>query len=86
MTHIVWGIQFVAFPICRNEVTAREGIDTEYGSHPLKSWTSSRNEVTAREGIDTAIVKYYSNISTQGRNEVTAREGIDTPFSSSERL
>ena len=64
---------------CRNEVTAREGIDTAPG--PDNSYTAflSRNEVTAREGIDTLCCTTPPT-SDYGyrRNEVTAREGIDT--------
>ena len=44
--------------LCRNEVTAREGIDT---LHPVSLLGCdpcySRNEVTAREGIDTLYMK-----------------------------
>ena len=41
--------------IGRNEVTAREGIDTSTDATNFNSSTSSRNEVLAREGIDTSL-------------------------------
>ena len=66
----------------RNEVLAREGIDT-FLLLILQRINPSvcRNEVLAREGIDTygkncCINSQYSPC----RNEVLAREGIDTHY------
>ncbi|SCJ79653.1 Uncharacterised protein [uncultured Lachnospira sp.] len=61
----------------RNEVTAREGIDT-YSPSPFRERLPCRNEVTAREGIDTEIYECHKALLPGCRNEVTAREGIDT--------
>ena len=62
---------------CRNEVLAREGIDTpdicRKSSHAL----NRRNEVLAREGIDTTTLNSNPHL-VLCRNEVLAREGIDT--------
>ena len=38
---------------CRNEVSAREGIDTQCNHQPPLATLCRRNEVSAREGIDT---------------------------------
>ena len=61
----------------RNEVSAREGIDTllflSIGITRLR-----RNEVSAREGIDTIMKSKQNSTGPTGRNEVSAREGIDT--------
>ena len=65
----------------RNEVTAREGIDTPIQITTGKNAAVGRNEVTAREGIDTSPFDKVRVTRTLGRrNEVTAREGIDTIY------
>ena len=46
-------IFFSSLHTSRNEVLAREGIDTFRVTVPQKIVTSCRNEVLAREGIDT---------------------------------
>ena len=65
----------------RNEVLAREGIDTTaLGSTEIISLTG-RNEVLAREGIDTKNDERSNSRRYQyRRNEVLAREGIDTNY------
>ncbi len=45
--------------LCRNEVTAREGIDTHTWRQALIKPPPRRNEVTAREGIDTQSPASY---------------------------
>ena len=62
----------------RNEVLAREGIDTVAPNNTSYSVLCSRNEVLAREGIDTKWNSTIPGISATCRNEVLAREGIDT--------
>ena len=66
-----------ALALRRNEVLAREGIDTR--PH-RESWAVSRhrrNEVLAREGIDTfQLVLFFAN-NLPGSNEVLDREGIN---------
>ena len=62
----------------RNEVLAREGIDTYTESGYLPMVPDGRNEVLAREGIDTAQILNASEKCSESRNEVLAREGIDT--------
>ena len=62
----------------RNEVTAREGIDTRNSDTFHRSNIYGRNEVTAREGIDTNTLSDTNFARMPRRNEVTAREGIDT--------
>ena len=61
---------------CRNEVTAREGIDTTPPQFLALQLSTGRNEVTAREGIDTTRSLYSLGLVGSRRNEVTAREGI----------
>ena len=52
-------LEFVAFCVheyrSRNEVLAREGIDTLTEKSSIVNSVSCRNEVLAREGIDTFI-------------------------------
>ena len=60
----------------RNEVLAREGIDTVERRLYLEM-PPGRNEVLAREGIDTfQLVLFFAN-NLPGSNEVLDREGIN---------
>ena len=64
---------------CRNESSAREGIDTYLSLLSLCHIASCRNESSAREGIDTMrLVWICYPVFIRGRNESSAREGIDT--------
>ena len=69
----------------RNEVLAREGIDTKLHYQHWCGKNHRRNEVLAREGIDTLEI-FHSSYYIQSRNEVLAREGIDTKFDYSSRM
>ena len=63
----------------RNEVLAREGIDTMLSMIQKDiAAIPGRNEVLAREGIDTWSYLQYYGAGSHCRNEVLAREGIDT--------
>ena len=62
----------------RNEVLAREGIDTDTVVNGDDVDFPCRNEVLAREGIDTYCLIASFTWNSTGRNEVLAREGIDT--------
>ena len=46
---------------CRNEVLAREGIDTLFLGNLCQAALEGRNEVLAREGIDTVDVITYDS-------------------------
>ena len=61
----------------RNEVPAREGIDTAELLSQVPYQAQGRNEVPAREGIDTLLPNSLGHLRIC-RNEVLAREGIDT--------
>ena len=63
----------------RNEVLARESIDTKIWIIDIVVAFPSRNEVLARESIDTFHVCHIkASHFDSGRNEVLARESIDT--------
>ena len=63
----------------RNELQAREGIDTILAESHEGKHALCRNELQAREGIDTYHHDRFRQILYPGsRNELQAREGIDT--------
>ena len=65
----------------RNELQAREGIDTQLISPFSFAVVLSRNELQAREGIDTwQQLQFYRSILDVCRNELQAREGIVTIY------
>ena len=64
----------------RNEVLAREGIDTDQRALLYLNGFRCRNEVLAREGIDTMVLAPSPLSDDTSRNEVLAREGIDTSY------
>ena len=63
---------------CRNEISAREGIDTTTSMSLTLLKHLRRNEISAREGIDTILDQGPHSIHRRSRNEISAREGIDT--------
>ena len=70
-------------PYSRNEVLAREGIDTYSNISTQVQIKFCRNEVLAREGLDILWLTDRCPQRTYGRNEVPAREGIDTQLGTS---
>ena len=53
---------------CRNELPAREGIDTKLDSDTVQRFLQGRNELPAREGIDTLPVPMSHRGNQSDRN------------------